>query len=178
MSLRISVTIFAGLCLSIALSAGSQKPDFIFFLTDDISAEDLEVYRDGATPMPHLERLAERGMVFENYYVATSSCSPSRCSFLTGRYPHNHGAPELHQPLPLGQVMFPAVLRRAGLLHRTRREKPHGSAAGTPCVYRGFPRSGCQPLRRLGENLRNSARRQTLFSLAGIGRRSPRLAAG
>ncbi|MDF1812991.1 MAG: sulfatase-like hydrolase/transferase [Verrucomicrobiales bacterium] len=94
--------------------ADTAKPDFVFFLTDDISAGDLAVYREGRPKLPNLRRLADRGMVFENFYVATSSCSPSRCSFITGRYPHNHGAPGLHQPLPAGQVMFPAVLQRAG----------------------------------------------------------------
>lgn len=97
----------------LAVSA-PENPDFLFFLTDDISAEDLSVYRESGFQLPNLERLAKRGLVFENFYVATSSCSPSRSSFITGRYPHNHGAPELHQPLPLGQVMFPAVLQRAG----------------------------------------------------------------
>ena len=53
-------------------------------------------------------------MRFDNAYLTTSSCSPSRCSIITGRYPHNTGAPELHVKLPDEQVRFPELLREAG----------------------------------------------------------------
>ena len=53
-------------------------------------------------------------MRFDNAYLTTSSCSPSRCSIITGRYPHNTGAPELHVRLPDEQVRFPELLREAG----------------------------------------------------------------
>ena len=53
-------------------------------------------------------------MRFDNAYLTTSSCSPSRCSIITGRYPHNTGAPELHVRLPKEQVRFPELLREAG----------------------------------------------------------------
>src|SRR5690606_30678470 len=57
---------------------------------------------------------AKRSLKFENVYLTTSSCSPSRCSIISGRYPHNTGAPELHDPLPPGQVMFPQLLKESG----------------------------------------------------------------
>ena len=53
-------------------------------------------------------------MRFDNAYLTTSSCSPSRCSIITGRYPHNTGAPELHVRLPDEQVRFPELLRETG----------------------------------------------------------------
>ena len=53
-------------------------------------------------------------MRFDNAYLTTSSCSPSRCSIITGRYPHNTGAPELHVRLPDEQIRFPELLREAG----------------------------------------------------------------
>ena len=56
-------------------------------------------------------------MRFPNAYLTTSSCSPTRTSLITGRYPHNTGAPELHQSdLPhLGNLpQFPQILREAG----------------------------------------------------------------
>ena len=52
-------------------------------------------------------------MRFDNAYLTTSSCSPSRCSIITGRYPHNTGA-ELHVVLPDAQIRFPELLREAG----------------------------------------------------------------
>tara|TARA_R110002049_G_scaffold182485_2_gene350345 strand:- start:84428 stop:85831 length:1404 start_codon:yes stop_codon:yes gene_type:complete len=91
----------------------SSRPNFIFFITDDISAEDMGTY-GGPVPTPNLDRLAASGITFENAYVTASSCSPSRCSIITSRYPHNTGAPELHTPLPRDQWKFPGRLRRHG----------------------------------------------------------------
>jgi arylsulfatase len=95
-------------------AAETRRPNFIFFITDDVSAEDLGPYGNRAIKTPNLDRMAREGMVFDNAYVAISSCSPSRCSIITGRYPHNHGAPELHLELPAGQRTFVQELRAAG----------------------------------------------------------------
>lgn len=40
---------------------------------------------------PHLQRLAEEGILFRQAYAAACVCSPSRASLLTGMYPHNNG---------------------------------------------------------------------------------------
>ena len=53
-------------------------------------------------------------MRFDNAYLTISSCSPSRCSILTGRYPHNTDAEELHWPLPAEQVTFVEHLKSHG----------------------------------------------------------------
>jgi arylsulfatase A-like enzyme len=90
------------------------RPNFVFFLTDDISPDDLGIYGNKSVQTPNLNRLAKRGLVFDNVYLTTSSCSPSRCSIITGRYPHNTGAPELHTPLPPGQKTFVQALKQAG----------------------------------------------------------------
>ena len=105
--------ILLSLCSALPCAAQSDRPHFIFFITDDISCEDTGTY-GGPVPTPNLDRLAARGMRFDNAYVTASSCSPSRCSIITSRYPHNTGAPELHTPLPRDQWKFPGRLRRAG----------------------------------------------------------------
>lgn len=92
----------------------TTKANFIFFITDDIGWEDLGCYGSPNVKTPNIDSLAEIGLKFENAYLTTSSCSPSRSSIITGRYPHNTGAPELHDPLPKGQVMFPQLLKEAG----------------------------------------------------------------
>lgn len=101
------------------------RPNFIFLIVDDVSAEDLGCYGNHAIQTPNLDRLASGGMVFENAYLTISSCSPSRCSMITGRYPHNTGAPELHTNLPADQFRFPAALTAAGY-HTVRSGKHHG----------------------------------------------------
>lgn len=93
-------------------AGAEQPPNIILIIADDIS-QDFGAY-GGAVETPHFDALAQSGVLFTNAYVAASSCSPSRNSLITGRYPHNHGAPELHMPLPAGQFAFPAALRDAG----------------------------------------------------------------
>ncbi len=98
-----------------AFSAYSQdRPNFILFITDDISAEDLGCYGNTLIKTPYLDQMATEGVRFDQAYLTISSCSPSRCSLITGRYPHNTGAPELHIDLPAGQPLFPKLLREAG----------------------------------------------------------------
>lgn len=92
----------------------NQRPNFVFIITDDISAGDLSVYGNEAIETPHLDRMAQNGLVFENAYLTTSSCSPSRNSIITGRYPHNTGAPEIHVELPEDQHTFIQSLHQAG----------------------------------------------------------------
>lgn len=100
--------------LNFVLAQTSSKPNFIIYLTDDIGWNNIGCYGDPDAKTPNIDRLANQGLKFQNAYLTTSSCSPSRCSLLTGRYPHNTGAPELHDPLPSGQIMFPELLKNAG----------------------------------------------------------------
>lgn len=90
------------------------RPNIILIFADDVSWNDLGCYGHPTIRTPNLDRLAKEGLRFDNAYLTTSSCSPSRCSVITGRYPHNTGAPELHTPLPQGQVLFPQLLRDSG----------------------------------------------------------------
>ncbi len=89
-------------------------PNFVFIITDDISAEDLPVYGHPVIEMPNLLSLSEDALVFDNAVLTTSSCSPSRNSIITGRYPHNTGAPEIHVELPDNQITFVQELKNAG----------------------------------------------------------------
>ncbi|MEZ6124698.1 MAG: sulfatase [Planctomycetaceae bacterium] len=100
-------------CCSLVFGEDS-RPNFVFVITDDISPDDLSVYGNQVIRTPHLERMAQQGLVFDNACLTISSCSPSRCSIITGRYPHNTGAPELHTQLPDDQVTFVRQLRAAG----------------------------------------------------------------
>jgi len=92
----------------------TEKLNFVFFIADDISQEDFGCYGHPTLKTPNVDALAKEGMRFDNAYLTTSSCSPSRCSIITGRYPHNTGAPELHVKLPDSQIRFPELLRQAG----------------------------------------------------------------
>jgi arylsulfatase len=107
--------VFAGAVLSPAQAQPeSERPNFVLLITDDISQSDIGPYGNDFVSTPALDRLAADGLVFDNAYLATSSCSPTRTSLITGRYPHNTGSPELHMPLPEGHFLFPEALKEAG----------------------------------------------------------------
>ena len=103
----------ASLTLILHVNAG-ERPNFVLFISDDVSFDDLGCYGHPHIETPSIDALAAGGMRFDNAYLTTSSCSPSRCSIITGRYPHNTGAPELHSKLPDSQIRFPELLREAG----------------------------------------------------------------
>jgi arylsulfatase A-like enzyme len=93
----------------------SQPPvNFLVFLADDHGEGDLGCYGHPVLRTPNIDRLAAEGMRFDRAFLTISSCSPSRSSILTGRYPHATGAEDLHQPLPAEQRTIAYYLRQAG----------------------------------------------------------------
>jgi len=89
-------------------------PNFVIFVADDMAWDDCGAYGHAHIRTPNIDKLAKEGMRFDRAYLTCSSCSPSRCSMLTGRYPHSTGAGELHLPLPADQVLLSTPLRKAG----------------------------------------------------------------
>ncbi len=95
-------------------AAGPQRPNVVLIIADDMAWDDCGAYGNPKVRTPHIDRLAREGMRFDRAFVTASSCSPSRSSILTGRYPHNTGAEELHWPLPPEQVTFVEKLKASG----------------------------------------------------------------
>ncbi len=96
-------------------AAQPQHPvNFVVFLADDHGEGDLGCYGHPTVRTPNLDRLAAEGMRFDSAFLTISSCSPSRSSILTGRYPHSTGAEDLHLPLPADQKTIASYLRQAG----------------------------------------------------------------
>lgn len=92
-----------------------KRPNIIVYITDDISYNDIGAYGNTVVKTPHIDALAEVSMVFDNAYLTSASCSPSRNSILTGRYPTSTGAPELHMDMDKDiQPFFPRQLKQAG----------------------------------------------------------------
>ncbi len=92
--MRLFVAVICLFHVQIALSAASSpttnKPNFVFILTDDQRFDELG-FMNPELSTPALDKLAEEGVHFKNAFVTTSLCSPSRASILTGRYAHSHG---------------------------------------------------------------------------------------
>jgi arylsulfatase A-like enzyme len=65
----------------------SGRPNILFILADDLGYGDLSCYGRPDYQTPHLDRLATQGVRFVNAYSASPVCTPTRCAFITGRYP-------------------------------------------------------------------------------------------
>lgn len=91
-----------------------NRPNLVLIIADDMNWDDCGAYGHPAIRTPHIDSLAAEGMLFHRAWLTTNSCSPSRSSILTGRYPHNTGAEQLHWPLPPDSRTFAKVLKDAG----------------------------------------------------------------
>lgn len=96
------------------VASADERPNFIVFIADDMAWDDCGAYGHPHIRTPNIDGLARDGLRFDSAFLTCSSCSPSRCSILTGRYPHNTGASELHQPLPADQITVAGRLKEAG----------------------------------------------------------------
>ncbi|MHC4529349.1 MAG: sulfatase-like hydrolase/transferase, partial [Planctomycetota bacterium] len=67
------------------------KPNFVFFLIDDMGWTDVGCYGSSFYETPNIDKLASEGMRFTNAYAACPVCSPTRASILTGKYPARLG---------------------------------------------------------------------------------------
>ena len=70
--------------------AKSRRLSVLLLLTDDQGAH-MSCLGTRGIQTPHMDRLADRGVRFDNAFAASPSCAPSRSSILTGMYPHSHG---------------------------------------------------------------------------------------
>ncbi|PPL00942.1 sulfatase family protein [Parapedobacter indicus] len=74
--------------LLIRSSAWAQEqPNIIVILTDDMGFSDIGAFGGNFVPTPRLDRFAQEGTRFTQYYSASPICSPSRTSILTGMFP-------------------------------------------------------------------------------------------
>ena len=67
-----------------------QKPNIIFIITDDQQTGLLGIEGNNIAETPNIDRIGKEGVIFNNAFVVTPLCSPSRASFLTGQYAHKH----------------------------------------------------------------------------------------
>lgn len=62
-------------------------PSFVLFVVDDLGWIDSAVYGSSFYETPHIDRLAAEGARFTQFYAASSVCSPTRASLMTGKHP-------------------------------------------------------------------------------------------
>lgn len=110
---------FCLMCLIViqACTPASNKisqPNIVVFIADDVTWNDLGCYGNEVVRTPNIDRIASQGVRFTNAFLTISSCSPSRISIITGRYPHNTGAAELHTEPSVDFMTLPRLLKENG----------------------------------------------------------------
>lgn len=93
----------------------TNRPNILLMITDDMGYGDLECY-GGPSSTPHLNRLADSGIKFTDFYAAAPNCSPSRTGLMTGRSPavvgmYNYRPPNHPMHLRDEEVTISEVLR-------------------------------------------------------------------
>lgn len=91
-----------------------EKPNILWICSDQQRFDSLGCYGNAYVHTPNIDQLAAEGALFENCYSQNPVCSPSRASFLTGRYPHNTGCRQNGQPIYRNAVTVPKLLHDAG----------------------------------------------------------------
>ncbi|MBM3859538.1 MAG: DUF229 domain-containing protein [Verrucomicrobia bacterium] len=118
------VVVLALLC---GQTFAAEKTNVLILHTDEQNFRTLGCYRallpkeasfawgDGiAVETPHIDSIAKRGALCDRFYAASPVCTPSRASFVSGRYPQNTGAPVNDKPMNDDVVTFAEALRRHG----------------------------------------------------------------
>ena len=94
---------------------GNKKmPNVLFILSDQHNARFLSCKGHPDVKTPNLDRLAKEGVRFDNAICQNPICTPSRVSYASGQYCHNHGYYGLSGPKPMGLPSIFGHFRQAG----------------------------------------------------------------
>jgi arylsulfatase A-like enzyme len=96
-------------------SAAAERPNVILCMADDQGWGDAGFAGHPVLNTPHLDAMAQAGLVFQRFYAASAQCSPTRGSVLTGRHPYRYGIPVANAGrLPPGEVTLAELLKTRG----------------------------------------------------------------
>ncbi|MBS1825984.1 MAG: sulfatase [Acidobacteria bacterium] len=92
------------------------RPNVVYIITDDQRWDLLSLRGHPYVQTPNMDRIGKEGITFLNAFVTTSLCSPSRATYLTGRYAHQHLVRynRVSDTFDRDEVLFPQILKSAG----------------------------------------------------------------
>ncbi len=91
-----------------------KRPNILWICTDQQRFDTLGCYGNEFVETENLDRLAQKGVLFENAFCQNPVCTPSRASFLTGRYPRTTRCRQNGQSIPPDEVLVTKLLHDAG----------------------------------------------------------------
>lgn len=90
------------------------QPNIIYINPDQMRADALACYGNSVIKTPNFDRLAAEGVRYDKCFVQHTVCTPSRCSFMTGWYPHVRGHRTLWHPLQNDEPNTLKYLKQSG----------------------------------------------------------------
>lgn len=107
------------------VQAADAPVNFLFITVDDMNWDSPGVYGNKLPDItPTIDQLAADGMKFDQAYVTAAICMPSRQSLMTGRYPHNNGAPGF-DPIADSIPNIIELLKKAGYVNGVMGKEGH-----------------------------------------------------
>ncbi len=101
----------------------AASPNIVLVFIDDMGWSDFSAFGNEAVETQHIDRLASEGIRFEQFYVNSPICSPSRTAISTGQYPQRWrigsylAARELNEKRGVAQWLDPKAPMLARILH-------------------------------------------------------------
>ncbi len=105
----------------------ADQPNFLLFMSDDLSWHDLGLTGSPDVKTPHLDHFATEGTTFTHAYTSAPTCAPTRMSLYTGLHPVRHGGHPNHSEVYPHVRTLPHHLQELGYevaLMGKRHEKP------------------------------------------------------
>ena len=101
------IAILTLFCVTCNSEPEPLKPNIILVFADDLGYGDLGSYGQKLIQTPNLDKMAEEGIRFTDFYSAFPVCAPSRCALMTGKHAGNSWIRHNMNVLPMGQMPIP-----------------------------------------------------------------------
>ncbi len=114
---RLILPVAALACTQSKVMAQEERPNILYIMCDDHAMQAISAYGSPISklaPTPNIDRLAQRGMLFNNCFVENSLSSPSRACLITGLYSHQNGQRQLAEGIDRSRTFFTELLQQAG----------------------------------------------------------------
>lgn len=92
----------------------TKKPNILWICTDQQRKDSLSCYGNPFTDTRHIDSIAGRGILLEQATCQSPVCTPSRASFMTGRYPHTTTCRQNGQQIPPRETLISKIFHEAG----------------------------------------------------------------
>jgi len=92
LKIRFQIIPFVALSFFVTWLEGSERPNIVFIIADDLTYSDIGAYGTVNVETPHIDSIASDGMKIMRCFQASAMCSPTRHNIYTGLYPVKSGA--------------------------------------------------------------------------------------